>query len=273
MADAGDGLDLAAYLARIAYDGPLAPRAGVLAGLQQAHQRAIPFENLSIPLGESVRLDLPWLMDKLVRRRRGGYCFEQNSLFRAVLDRIGFRTSILAARVRSTDAAPTSRNHMTLRVGDADGGDWLVDVGFGSTSPGRPLPIVDGAAIQGTAFRHCLAQRRPGQWRLSAWAVGMAEPAAWYEFTEEPHFPIDMAMANYWTATHPESRFTQVLTAQRIDAEGALVLRDWTLTRYTARGQQEERLAGEPARLALIREELGIDIPADAELRMPFAPA
>ena len=93
-------LDRAAYLARVGYKGQLEPTLETLKALQFAHVSAIPFENLDIVLGKTISLDLPHLEAKLVKARRGGYCFEQNALFAAVLESLGFEVVRLAARVR-----------------------------------------------------------------------------------------------------------------------------------------------------------------------------
>src|SRR6516164_7620350 len=93
-------LDLPAYLDRVEYTGPCAPTTAVLQALHLAHVTHIPFENLDIQLGRPIRLDLESLQAKLVRARRGGYCFEHNTLFAAVLERLGFGVTRLAARVR-----------------------------------------------------------------------------------------------------------------------------------------------------------------------------
>ena len=96
-----EGLDLEAYRSRIGYTGALDPTAETLTALHRAHVLAIPFENLDILLGRPIRLDLPSLQAKLVHGRRGGYCFEQNALFAAVLDHLGFEVTGLAASARS----------------------------------------------------------------------------------------------------------------------------------------------------------------------------
>jgi len=102
-------IDLAAYLRRVEYEGPLEPTAEVLRALHLAHATHIPFENLDILLGEPIRLDLASLQAKLVGANRGGYCFEQNALFAAVLEEVGFAVTRLAARVRCGGRAWRSR--------------------------------------------------------------------------------------------------------------------------------------------------------------------
>ena len=117
---ADPALDLPAYLRRIGYAGGLAPTRTTLDALQLAHATSIPFENLDILLGVPIRLDLASVQAKLVAGRRGGYCFEQNALFAAVLEHVGFAVTRLAARVRLGHGIVRPRTHMTLRV-DFDG--------------------------------------------------------------------------------------------------------------------------------------------------------
>src|SRR5881398_483010 len=117
-------LDLDAYLARIGYQGGLSPTAAVLKALHSAHVFSIPFENLDILLGRPILLDLESLQAKLVHGKRGGYCFEQNLLFAAVLEQLGFAVTRLAARVRRGAARLLPRTHMTLRV-EVEGAAWL----------------------------------------------------------------------------------------------------------------------------------------------------
>ena len=117
MSDAtSDELDLEGYLLRIHAKSPLAPSAEALGDLQRAHVGAIPFENLDILLGQPIRLDLASLQSKLVTSRRGGYCFEQNTLFKAVLERLGFGVTSLGARVRAGATGIRARTHMLLQV-------------------------------------------------------------------------------------------------------------------------------------------------------------
>src|SRR5262245_30890771 len=123
-------LDLDAYLARIGYTGDLTPTLKTLRGLHLAHATHIPFENLDILLGRSIELDLASLQSKLVARRRGGYCFEQNTLFAAALETVGFPVTRLGARVLMGTDHIRPRTHMLLGV-TADGAEWLADVGFG----------------------------------------------------------------------------------------------------------------------------------------------
>src|SRR5215471_15232590 len=135
-------LDLDAYLARIGYVGPREPSLAVLRSIHALHPSAIPFENLDVIRGVGIRLDLPSIEQKLVRDRRGGYCFEQNGLFAAVLEELGFEVTPLAARVRwqVPPDVRTSLTHMVLRV-DVERVPYLADVGFGGQTPTAPLRL------------------------------------------------------------------------------------------------------------------------------------
>ena len=118
----------------------------------------IPFENLDIQLGRPIRLDLESIQSKLVRGRRGGYCYEQNSLFAAVLERIGFRVTTLAARVRKGASRVLPRTHMLLSVDAADS-PWLADVGFGTGGLLKPVAMLPGRASRQFAWNFRLVER------------------------------------------------------------------------------------------------------------------
>src|SRR5688500_12747402 len=125
-------MDIDAYLERINYRGPLEPTAETLRGLQVAHLLAVPFENLSIHAGEPIVLDDEALFDKVVARRRGGFCYELNGLFAALLRALGFEVEMLAAAVaRSTGEFGRDFDHMTLLVNLKQ--RWIADVGFGDS--------------------------------------------------------------------------------------------------------------------------------------------
>jgi N-hydroxyarylamine O-acetyltransferase len=221
MSDAGEPrLDLDAYLARTGYDGELRPSPAVLEALHLAHATHIPFENLDVLLGRPIRLDLEGLQAKLVRGRRGGYCFEQNELFAAVLERLGFPVTRLAARVRlgSTRLAP--RTHMLLKV-DVEGGPWLADVGFGGDGLLKPFPLAAGLVVRQYAWSYRLLEDA-GLWVLQSLHGGDWRDL--YAFTLEPQFLVDFEVANYYVSTHPSSWFLRTLTVQLPTPEARYVL-------------------------------------------------
>src|SRR5689334_4828490 len=140
-------LDLGAYADRIGLEGPLEPTHDTLARLVAAHASAIPFENVEVLAGRVPRLDAAALEANLVRRRRGGYCFDKNGFLLAVLRQAGFVAHGLEARVRTGVPADvtTARTHMAVRV-TLDGEDWLADVGFGAHAPTAPLRLAERGA-------------------------------------------------------------------------------------------------------------------------------
>ena len=221
-----DELDLDAYLQRIGARAPLAPSVEALADLQRAHVGAIPFENLDILLGRQILLDLPSLQAKLVAARRGGYCFEQNTLFKAVLDRLGFTVTSLAARVRAGATGVRARTHMLLQV-ELPEGLFVTDVGFGADGPLGPLPLQEGREHWLGLAGHRL--RQDGE----LWVLEGSTDGQWsdlYAFTLEPQYPVDFELANHYTSTHPGSAFVKTLTAQRLWPERRVVLRNRDLT-------------------------------------------
>jgi N-hydroxyarylamine O-acetyltransferase len=174
-------------------------------------------------LGRRVEVDLDSVQDKLVRRPRGGYCFEQNLLFAAVLERLGYAVRRLAARVRPSGAG--ARTHMLLRV-VVDGDPWLADVGFGASLL-EPLPLRAASVTQG-GWRYRLCAADAGRWRLEG-----DEPDGWsdlYEFTLEPQRPIDYVVYNHYTSTHPRSPFVRQVVALRTEPHVRYALRGTQLT-------------------------------------------
>lgn len=227
------GFDLDAYLARIGYGGPVDPTVACLDALHLAHVSSIPFENLDILLGRPIHLDLESLQDKLVRGRRGGYCFEHNILFAAALEAIGFRVTRLAARVRLGTGEVTARTHMVLRV-DAEGSEWLADVGFGGGSVLQPIPLEPGPVVEQFGWSFRLIDDDAGR------VLQALRPDGWldyYSFTFEAQHPIDYEVANHYTSTHPNSPFTRIATVQLSSPDRSLVLRGHTLTEVTPSGE------------------------------------
>ena len=132
-------MDIQSYLERIGYTGSLEPTLDTLRGLHRAHMLHVPFENLSIHIGETILLDEPWLYDKIVTRRRGGFCYELNGLFAWALRTLGFDVTLLSAGVANSEGiVGRDFDHMTLRV-ELDQ-PWLADVGFGDLFI-EPIPL------------------------------------------------------------------------------------------------------------------------------------
>ena len=260
-----DGFDLDAYLNRIGFRGRAAPDLATLTAIHALQPDAIPFENLDPLLRRPVNLDLGSLQAKLVAGRRGGYCFEQNSLLAAALDAIGFKPTRLSGRVRwrAAPGAPDGpRNHMLLRV-DLPEGSFLVDAGFGGfvlDAPLRLLPEIEQATPGG---RHRLLEK-DGSFTLQSLI-----PSGWqdaYRFTLEPQNPADYVVANWFTSTHPAVLFYSNLLAERVTPAFRSTLFNRKLTTRRADGTVEERMLADAADLdAVLEGQFGIAAPAAPE--------
>ncbi|GIO29245.1 MULTISPECIES: arylamine N-acetyltransferase family protein [Paenibacillus] len=197
----------AAYLERIGYDGAVEPTAAVLARLQECHIYHVPYENLDIINGIPLSLSLENLFDKIVARRRGGYCFELNALFSWLLEELGFRVTHYFARFwRDEPEPPPMRRHHILKV-EAEGRSYLCDVGVGGIVPVRSLVLEEGVEQKIGTESYRLERDPFFGWMLCEWKHG--EWCRLYSFTEEPQLLQDYAMASYWCEHAPESIFTQ----------------------------------------------------------------
>ena len=231
---------LTRYLARIGYRGPVAPTAEVLAALQAAHIAAIPFEAIDALTGVGIDIEPDAVAAKLIDRRRGGYCFEQNSLFLRILQAIGFEAEAMLGRVRlmlPADAPDTPRTHQVVLV-TLDGRPWLADVGFGAAVPPQPLAM-DSEAPQATRHEDYRVLRSDFGWEVTA-RIG-DDWQALYRLDDAPAPPVDCVVGNWYTSTHPNSHFTRQLVAARTTAEARYGLRDNRLTVRLADGRTDRR--------------------------------
>jgi N-hydroxyarylamine O-acetyltransferase len=247
---------LAAYLARIGADPSTSgPDLRTLRVLHIAHVGAVPFENLDVQCGRGVRLDLSSLTDKLITRRRGGYCFEQNTLFMHALEAIGFTVTPCEARVRPPGATSVlPRSHMVLVV-TIDGREWLVDVGFGGEGLLEPLAL-DGE--EGFQVDRTMRVGTEGALRV----LQSSREAGWqdcYAFVPELRYPVDFEMANWWVSTHPGSAFRQRVTVQRTLPGARHVLRQLTYTVQSPRGVEVREIDRRDLP-GLLRDEFGLDV-------------
>jgi len=223
-------VDLDAYVRRIELPDALAPTRACLERLIERHANAIPFENIEVLARRVPRLDLDSLQGKLVRRRRGGYCFEQNTLFRHVLLAIGFEARPMEARIRSGVPADvvTARTHLAMRV-TLDGVDHLVDVGCGTIAPMAPLALASRAdQVSGTGFHRLV---NAGDEVLLQQREGAGWKDCYQLLASQPH-AIDCEMGNWFVATHPKSMLGQNLLVGRAIAGGRLRLFNRRLSRF-----------------------------------------
>ncbi len=229
--------ELDAYFERVAMKDSIKSDEQGLKMLHQAHLTSIPFENLDIHLGRSISLEPGAIFHKLVSSHRGGYCFEMNGLFNAVLVALNFRSRPLLARVWYGGATePLPRTHMILLV-EFHGRTWLADVGFGGPGLLQPIPLEMGR----------LSRQLDGNYRLVATeAYGImlqrAEEEDWvnlYSFVDESCLPADLHMAHYFSSTSPESIFTHMRMACLATTSGRRFLFEESLA-ITENGKRSE---------------------------------
>jgi N-hydroxyarylamine O-acetyltransferase len=243
------------YLARVGVAKPLPPTLDTLRRLHVAHLGAFTFDNLGIQLHRGVRVDIPSVEQKFLDGTTGGYCFEQNTLFGAVLRELGFEVTSLLARVAMAEPEQRFLSHMLLRV-DIDGEPWLADVGFGAEGPLEPLPLRDHTVEVQGGLEYTLA-RRGSRWNLSMRCDDVTQE--FYEFSGDPHTAADVEVANYYTSTHPESIFRRTLTIQRATPEERLILRPTVVTRYRNGARVDTPI--EPAEIrARAKELFGVEL-------------
>jgi N-hydroxyarylamine O-acetyltransferase len=248
---------LRAYLERIGCDGDTRPDRATIERMQRSHRFAIPFENLDIPLGRGIELSPDRLFDKLVTRRRGGYCFEQNALFLGMAGAIGFSARPLLARVWLAAEGTPPRTH-TLNLIRIDGEEIIADVGFGGSFV-PPLRLADGAqTATADGARHRLVEDADHGWRLER--DGGEGWQAQYSFGLDRVWPADLEAANHFTATRPGTRFTtlRIVSAATPDGYASLIGRTLTVSRS---GQADVReIADAQQYRKILRERFALDL-------------
>ncbi len=253
-------IDIKAYLARIGLDAAPNRDADGLERLQRAHRLAIAFENLDIPLGRGIKLDPQSVFDKLVTHRRGGYCFEQNQLFLRALEALGFAARPLLARVWYVTAPGETppRTH-TLNLVTLDGQDWIADAGFGgSYTPA--MPLADGREIEtADGAAHRLRAVDDHGWMLQRRELAGEDWKPQYSFTTEPVWAMDLVMANHYTATAYQTRFTRFVVASIATEDGFASLLD----RRLSRDGEASEIADPGQWRAALADVFGIHLTAD----------
>jgi len=257
-------IDLEAYFERVEYRGERQPTVQVLMDVHLAHATHIPFENLDVMLRRPIPIDLTSIQTQLVRNRRGGYCFQQNLLLAAALEQLGFTVTLLQARVRLGTHRVLPRTHVALAV-DVAGERWLADTGFGSWGLLVPVPLHVGEFQQfGWSYR---VARESDLWVLQAPVGGIWQDL--YVFSQEPQFPVDFVPANHYISTHPESRFVQTLTVQRVAPDVRRVLKNTDFVATTAAGETRRTVKSSAELLEVLAGEFGLVFSAGTE----FLPA
>lgn len=246
-------MNVTAYLERINYHGTTVPSSETLRALQVAHLQTVPFENLSIHAGEPIVIEDGALFTKIVERRRGGFCYECNGLFAALLRALGFDVTMLAAEVAKKDGGYSQPfEHMTLMVSEEQ--RWLVDVGFGDSFL-EPLLLDERSEQVGrdTTYKvvdeggHLILKRRDAD----AWTPQ-------YRFTLQPYQYEDFAEMCRYQQTSPESHFTQKRVCSRASESGRITLSDMRLIETSYGNRRERELANQQEYDAALKQHFGI---------------
>jgi N-hydroxyarylamine O-acetyltransferase len=245
-----------AYLERINHDGIPRRTEDGLAALHRAQIFAIPFENFDIQMGRGISLAPEALVDKLLRRARGGYCFELNGLFLMALKAFGFDARALLARVH-LHGEPSGRGHQIVLV-EIRNRRWIADVGFGYPHLHRPIPLELNHPTDQGGRRFRLSEAGPFGIMLQTWEGGGWRDV--YSFDLGHVFPGDIAYGNHFTATHPDSLFTSARVAALPREEGAVTLHNLTLRERAANQDFVRELPEGPAYMEALRTHFGIEL-------------
>ena len=244
-------LNVPAYLERIAYSGSTHPAVNTLRELHRAHMLAVPFENLDIHIGRPIVCDEAQFLHKIVDERRGGFCYELNGAFAALLRELGFQVTLLSGRVGS---GGPEFDHLILRV-DLEQ-PWLADVGFGDSflDPLRMEPNLEQSQI-GRIYRltqaedvFCVEVKSSDEWKRE------------YSFTLLPRQLSDFARMCHYHQTSPESHFTQNRVCSLATPDGRITLSNEKLIE-TKNGTRQERAVADEEWSACLRELFGVVLP------------
>ncbi|MEU2717173.1 arylamine N-acetyltransferase [Streptomyces sp. NPDC007205] len=256
-------------LRRIGAERPQRPTGRALRELHLRHLRTVPFENLSVHLDEEILLEEEWLLDKVTGRGRGGFCYELNGLFGALLAALGYEVELLAARVYDDEGRlGIPYDHLALRVRTVEGDTWIADVGFGAHSH-YPLRYAERAeqVDPGGVFR--VAEAGPdaagvrgggsaGAGDLDVIRDGRPQ----YRLETRPRVLGDFVTGAWWHRTSPLSHFTQSLVCSRVTEDGGRITLSGRVLKTTAGdGKRETReVETDEEVLTVYRERFGIEL-------------
>jgi len=257
--------DLVLYLRRLGFDAPPAPTLETLRQLQLRHTGVFPFENLTTLSGEPVLIDLPSIEQKVLHDGRGGYCYELNNLFLALLQDLGFDARAISGRVvmGQPEGAWTARTHRLSLVITNDV-RYITDVGFGGMVPTAPL-LLDTRAEQPTPHESYRIDLHVDGFTLRANVAG--EWRAMYIFDLQRQEDIDFAVGNWYVSTHPESTFVKQLMVARTGEGWRRTLNNGSFAIHRIGHDSERREVTDVQELiGLLGSEFGIRVPEQAQL-------
>jgi len=254
-------MTLDAYLKCIAYDGPLRIDLATLSALHRAHLRAIPYENLDVQFGRPVSTDPKAAFDKIVTRKRGGWCYEMNGLFGWVLQEVGFNVTRSAGAVmREARGDEAIGNHLVLKV-ELEEGIFLADVGFGD-GPIDPIAIIPGEFLS-HGFDFALSHRHDGWWRLHNHKHG---GVASFDFNLAVADEALLSQRSFWLQSAPDSPFVQNAVLQHHVEDGIWQMRGRVLRKLTSGAETNYLIESAPEYVGVLSEVFGLHLPEAAEL-------
>lgn len=261
MSPARGFLDL--YFERIRYTRSPQADLETLQELHELHLQHIAYENIDVFCHRAVELDADALVRKMLVRRRGGYCFEQNGLFYLALVALGFRCQPNMARVHHNRPEPGGRTHQ-INLVELDGVTWICDVGFGGSGFRRPLLLHAGIESEQLGEVYRFHENRQHGFYLQKQVSGEWQPL--YTFRLDPALPIDLHMANFYTANSSDHVFRNAIIGTRMTPRGRVTLRDHTFKVFDLIAGTAKRtvVTDFGAYLYNLRQHLGVELD-DAE--------
>lgn len=252
-------MDLKAYFDRIGYSGTPRADLATLTELHRLHLYAIPYENLDVQLRRPTSIDTAAAFEKIVRRERGGWCYEMNGLLGTALTEIGFKVTRMAGSVARGERDRPLGNHLILRV-DLDR-PYLADVGFGDGLR-EPVPLQTGP-IHCAGYDFRMEALEDGWLRFVNHATG---GAPFFDFEDKPADPEQLAGTCQWLSTSPESIFVQTAICQRHRPDGIDVLLGRVLRDVTPDGKTDRLLGSAVEFVRVLQNVFGLDVPEAADL-------
>jgi N-hydroxyarylamine O-acetyltransferase len=254
-------MDVQAYFDRIGFTDDARPDLTTLRALHRAHMLAIPYDSLDVQLGRPVSLDPAAAFDKIVTRRRGGWCYEMNGLFGAMLQNIGFKVTRMAgAAMREVRGDFMIGSHLVLLV-ELDGEPWIADVGFGDGAL-EPFRLAAGPlSFEGYDFRVETLDER--WWRFHNHPLGGAKS---FDFVVEPADPALLQEKCDWLQGAADSPFVQNVICQRYRGGEILQLIGRSYRQVRGTEKQERLIESADEFVRVLRDDFTLDLPEAASL-------
>lgn len=253
-------MELAAYLDRIGYQGPRRADLETLKGVHRAHALAVPYENLDVQLGRPVSIDAGHCFDKVVRQRRGGWCYEQNGTLGWALEELGFKPVRFCGGGDDGAGGRTVGNHLVLRV-ELDGETWIADVGCGD-GPLEPYRLREGP-FGDRHYEYRLERMADGWWRVHNHRLGIIP------YTDIHPGLTDEGLLRErcdWLQREAESVFVLNAVVLGQGADGQASVRGRLLLKNDNRGRSKRLIEDAADYVAVLKNEFGLDLPAAAGL-------